>query len=206
MPSPPRFLILADGEFGPMTSKTANSVIRYLPDRVVGVVDRTAAGRTAQDVLGFGGAIPVVASMTEGLARKPDAVLIGTTHFINAVVQRNHLAKVAAIRIAAPATTSLPPFCDWPEDLARLVEGGVWHVEGGHDYDGRRFMPLNVAQARAAAREIRARGHEIACHGFSHDLVYDQSPEIFRNETLRSKKFLEDTVGEAVLGYRAASY
>ena len=39
-----RFLILADGEFGPLTSKTANSVIRYLPDRVVAVVDRINAG------------------------------------------------------------------------------------------------------------------------------------------------------------------
>ncbi len=72
-----RFLILADGEFGPLTSKTANSVIRYLPDRVVAVVDRQTAGRTVQDVLGIGGAIPIVASMAEGLARKPDAILIG---------------------------------------------------------------------------------------------------------------------------------
>jgi len=55
-------------------------------------------------------------------------------------------------------------------------------------------------------REIHARGHEIACHGFSHELVYAQRPEVFRQETLRSKKFLEDVVGVAVQGYRAASY
>ena len=42
----PRFLILADGDFGPMTSKTANSVIRYLPERTVGVLDRSLAGKT----------------------------------------------------------------------------------------------------------------------------------------------------------------
>lgn len=75
--SQPRFLILADGDFGPMTSKTANSVIRYLPERTVGVVDRRQAGRTSQDVLGFGGSIPVVGSMREGLALGPTAVLIG---------------------------------------------------------------------------------------------------------------------------------
>ncbi len=74
---PQRFLILADGDFSPMTSKTANSVIRYLPDRVVGVVDYVTAGRTVQDVLGFGGAIPVVGTMAEGLALRPDAVMIG---------------------------------------------------------------------------------------------------------------------------------
>ena len=68
----PRFLIVADGDFAPMTSKTANSVIRYLPDRTVGVLDRQQAGKTVQDVLGFGGSIPVVGSMREGLARGPD--------------------------------------------------------------------------------------------------------------------------------------
>src|SRR5215213_1725357 len=76
MPAP-RFLIVADGDFGPMTSKTANSVIRYLPERTVGVLDRQHAGQTAQDVLGFGPGIPIVGSMRAGLALKPDAVLIG---------------------------------------------------------------------------------------------------------------------------------
>ncbi|MGE0352748.1 MAG: DUF1611 domain-containing protein, partial [Gemmatimonadales bacterium] len=73
----PRFLILADGDFGPLTSKTANSVIRYLPDRTVGVVDHLQAGRTCQEVLGFGGRIPVVGTILEGLALGPTAVLIG---------------------------------------------------------------------------------------------------------------------------------
>jgi uncharacterized NAD-dependent epimerase/dehydratase family protein len=73
----PRFLIVADGDFSPMTSKTANSIIRYLPDRTVGVLDRQQAGRTVQDVLGFGGGLPIVGSMREGLALGPSAVLIG---------------------------------------------------------------------------------------------------------------------------------
>jgi polysaccharide deacetylase family protein (PEP-CTERM system associated) len=55
-------------------------------------------------------------------------------------------------------------------------------------------------------RDIAADGHEIACHGFSHRLVYEQSPEEFREETLRSKNLLEDIIGSRVLGYRAASY
>jgi polysaccharide deacetylase family protein (PEP-CTERM system associated) len=55
-------------------------------------------------------------------------------------------------------------------------------------------------------REIHRRGHEVACHGYSHQLVYKQTPDEFRAETLRSKGILEDLVGEPVLGYRAASY
>jgi len=55
-------------------------------------------------------------------------------------------------------------------------------------------------------REIAARGHEIACHGYSHRLVFEQSPEEFREETFRAKSLLEDITGSAVVGYRAASY
>lgn len=55
-------------------------------------------------------------------------------------------------------------------------------------------------------RRIAAAGHEVACHGFSHKLVYTQTPDEFRQETLRAKSFLEDTLGHAVLGYRAASF
>lgn len=49
-------------------------------------------------------------------------------------------------------------------------------------------------------------GHEIASHGYSHQLVYSQTPEVFREETRRSKQILEDIIGKPVTGYRAASY
>lgn len=55
-------------------------------------------------------------------------------------------------------------------------------------------------------REIVRRGHELACHGYSHQLVYRQSPQVFRAETSRSKDILEQTGQVQVLGYRAASY
>lgn len=55
-------------------------------------------------------------------------------------------------------------------------------------------------------KDIAARGHEIACHGYSHRLVYEQSPKEFYEETLRSKSLLEDITGTGIFGYRAASY
>ncbi len=54
--------------------------------------------------------------------------------------------------------------------------------------------------------EIAKRGHEVASHGYSHQLVYNQSPEVFRQETIRAKSILEDIVQQPVRGYRAASY
>lgn len=94
----------------------------------------------------------------DGKPKRIDGVMIGTTHFINAVVQRRNLTKVAALRLGMPASASLPPFCDWPEDLADLVRGGVWMVEGGHEYDGRPFMPLDEAAVTKAAQEMKAAG------------------------------------------------
>ena len=65
--SQPLFVILAEGKLGLETSKTAASVVRYLPGRVSAVIDSQLAGRTSQDVLGVGGGIPVVASLAEAL-------------------------------------------------------------------------------------------------------------------------------------------
>jgi uncharacterized NAD-dependent epimerase/dehydratase family protein len=123
----PRYLILADGDFGPMTSKTANSIIRFLPDRVVGVLDRQQAGRTALDVLGFGGAIPVVGSMAEGLRRGPTAILVGI----------------------APQGGRMPP--EWHAWLLEAVDAGceIWnglHVFVGDDAE---------LASRARARGVR---------------------------------------------------
>jgi N-methylhydantoinase A/oxoprolinase/acetone carboxylase beta subunit len=93
-----------------------------------------------------------------GAPASVDAVMIGTTHFTNAVVQRRDLTRVAAIRIGLPSGASLEPFVDWPEDLATLVRGEVVMLEGGHEFDGRPLVPLDLAGVRAAARRIRDAG------------------------------------------------
>lgn len=54
--------------------------------------------------------------------------------------------------------------------------------------------------------EINKRGHEVASHGYNHRLVYDLTPEEFREDTKRSKGLIEDLTGHVVNGYRAASY
>lgn len=54
--------------------------------------------------------------------------------------------------------------------------------------------------------QIVERGHELGCHGYSHQLIYKQTPAVFREETLKSKQLLEDIGGVEVKGYRAASY
>ncbi|XP_070579086.1 uncharacterized protein [Ptychodera flava] len=57
----------------------------------------------------------------KGYEGQVSQVNIGTTHFINAVIQRKNLAKVSVIRLCGPASTAVPPFCDFPEDLTEVM-------------------------------------------------------------------------------------
>jgi polysaccharide deacetylase family protein (PEP-CTERM system associated) len=55
-------------------------------------------------------------------------------------------------------------------------------------------------------RAIHEQGHEVACHGYSHQLIYNQTPDVFRDETIKAKAILEEIIQAPVDGYRAASY
>jgi polysaccharide deacetylase family protein (PEP-CTERM system associated) len=70
------------------------------------------------------------------------------------------------------------------------------------------FFILGWVAERALelTREIHRRGHEIACHGYEHQLIFQIGPDKFREDIRRSKAILEDQCGEAVCGYRAPSY
>src|SRR4030042_3171597 len=52
-------------------------------------------------------------------------------------------------------------------------------------------------------KRIKDRGHEIASHGFGHDLVYKMSPQQFKEDLKRSIGILEDITGKKIFGYRA---
>jgi uncharacterized NAD-dependent epimerase/dehydratase family protein len=76
-PAQRRMVILAEGQFSHHSSKTANGVIRFIPDQVVALIDSTQAGRTAGEIIGAGGDIPVVASLEDAFRLNPTALLIG---------------------------------------------------------------------------------------------------------------------------------
>ena len=108
MNSQRRILALAEGRFSPLKSKTANGAIAYLPGEVVGVIDSTKAGLTAQQVLGYGGSIPVVGSLDEGLKLNPSHLLIGI----------------------APSGGHLPE--TWRETIRETLRAGLHVLSGLH--------------------------------------------------------------------------
>jgi N-methylhydantoinase A/oxoprolinase/acetone carboxylase beta subunit len=90
--------------------------------------------------------------------REIAAVMLGTTHFTNAVVQRRDLVPTAVLRLCLPAAQAVMPLFDWPDDL-RAAIGGQFHLlHGGHEYDGREISPLDAAELDAALRQLSADG------------------------------------------------
>ena len=55
-------------------------------------------------------------------------------------------------------------------------------------------------------REIKKRGHEIATHGYNHQLVYKETKEEFKEEVKKAKEIVEDTIGAPIKGFRAPSW
>ncbi len=91
-------------------------------------------------------------------ASEIDAVMIGTTHFINALVEARRLAPTAAVRLGLPATASLPPFVDWPDPLIQAMHGRAYLAHGGHEFDGREISALNPEELKRHAADIAAHG------------------------------------------------
>ena len=131
-------------------------------------------------------ALTKLLEQTQVPKQKISAVMIGTTHFTNAVVERRRLLEVAAIRLALPATETLPPMVDWPQDLSSVLGNHIYLVHGGHEFDGREIAPLDPQEIRDVAADIRAKGIRSAAISsvFSpvNATMEEQAAEILRSE------------------------
>jgi N-methylhydantoinase A/oxoprolinase/acetone carboxylase beta subunit len=88
------------------------------------------------------------------------SVTIGTTHFINAVVERDaaRLTKVAVVRLCGPFSKGVPPCIDWPGKLRDLILGYYCLVDGGLEVDGDLISEIDEDQIRKHAEIIKTKG------------------------------------------------
>ncbi|MCP4316962.1 MAG: hydantoinase/oxoprolinase family protein [Hyphomicrobiales bacterium] len=91
-----------------------------------------------------------------------DKVMIGTTHFTNAVIERKHINPVAAIRLGLPATACLPPMVDWPAELRTAAGDNGYLVRGGYEFDGREIAPLDEEELDRICDDINVRKTKVA--------------------------------------------
>ena len=115
--------------------------------------------QTTKDI--GGGVVSAVSAVLESSATSRteiESVMIGTTQFTNAFIERKHLVKAGVIRLGLPASSSLKPFIDWPDDLIDCLGNNAILANGGYQYDGKPVSNLDADQIREAARQFRRAG------------------------------------------------
>lgn len=139
------------------------------------VIDPTKLNETNRGVLawhksvttpdvsdGIEHAIKIVLENPDNDIKKEEivSVTVGTTHFINAVIERdsNRLEKVAVLRLSGPYGRSSPPFGDFPSDLAEILNGYTATLDGGSNVDGNAIRPLNPVEIKEHCAKIRELG------------------------------------------------
>jgi uncharacterized NAD-dependent epimerase/dehydratase family protein len=128
---PRRLVILAEGYLDFHHGKTATSLLRYRSEEVVAVIDSLNAGSTAGDLLGIGGAIPMIAGIEEALQYRPSALLIGV----------------------APTGGGMSP--EWRVQILRAIDAGLDVISGLH------HMLNDDSEFSAAAKIRGVRLHDV---------------------------------------------
>ena len=88
--------------------------------------------------------------------------MLGTTQCTNAIVERKRLCKVGIIRIGRPATLSIEPMADWPEDLKKVVSENFFIIKGGYEFDGKEISQLDIEEVKGVARKLKGKVDSIA--------------------------------------------
>jgi N-methylhydantoinase A/oxoprolinase/acetone carboxylase beta subunit len=122
------------------------------------VVAEEKTPTTADVTTGIIAALKTLIADTGVASDQIQAVMIGTTHFTNAVVEAKRLMPTACVRLGLPATQALEPMVDWPERLREALGNHVYLAHGGHEFDGRQISQLDPDELRRAASDIGAKG------------------------------------------------
>lgn len=88
------------------------------------------------------------------------SVTIGTTHFVNAVITRDHtrLSRVAVLRLGAPFSKHAPPCIDWPAPLRNLILGHHALLKGGIEVDGDLISDIRESEIVEQCTIIKEKG------------------------------------------------
>ncbi|KAK2612619.1 hypothetical protein QQS21_001391 [Conoideocrella luteorostrata] len=155
-----------------------------------GVIASQKASTTPDITSGIEAAVSAILDTSEADQSRVLSVTIGTTHFINALIEADarRLDRVAVVRLCGPFTRQMPPFSGFPIGLHGVLDGGAYYLDGGLEMDGRPIARLNEDQVRQTAREIVTSGVKVVAlvgvfSPLDHDNMYEgKCKEILQNE------------------------
>ena len=110
---------------------------------------------TTPDIFsGVRGAIEGMFQTYDGCLSDIDALMVGTTHFINALIRRRDLSPTGLIRLCRPSGGSVVPFSDWPTDLSAALGGHYRLIHGGYEMSGQEIAALRKEELLLAVQEL----------------------------------------------------
>lgn len=115
-------MLLCEGSLDVYTSKTATGVLIYCPDDVVAVIDRDNAGRTLKDAIGLDRDVPIISTVTEGIALGGNQLIIGVANTGGTLLPnfRGHI--VEALKAGVAVVSGLHEMLDEDEEFVALAE------------------------------------------------------------------------------------
>ncbi|WP_409433030.1 hydantoinase/oxoprolinase N-terminal domain-containing protein [Litorimonas sp. RW-G-Af-16] len=119
------------------------------------VIAATKSLTTADVVSGISNALDDILTSGGVRVEQIQTVMIGTTQFTNAIIERKSLSRMAAIRIGLPSGRGMPPMVDWPDDMRAAINAQVHMIHGGYLYDGYPLADLREAEIAAVIRALK---------------------------------------------------
>lgn len=161
-------------------------------DRSKSVIAAHKTATTSPNVTdGIAEAVRHVLEQSGVASEEVSSLAIGTTHFINAIVEHDHrhLSRVAVVRLSKNFTREIPPFFDFPPGLREIMYGWHTYIDGGLQIDGSEEAPILEEQVVDICKTIRELGLTavVVCG------VFSPLDSIFRQEQ-RVREIIQNTL------------
>lgn len=104
--------------------------------------------------------------------------MLGTTQATNAIVERKNLAKVGVLRIGYPATASVLPYTEWPQDMVDMLSNKVALVRGGYEFNGDPIVSFDSERVYEVLNSWKNKVDSIAVIGVFSALNNDQEKKV----------------------------
>ncbi len=127
-------------------------------DKVLAEIKRPTSGDIYEGIVN---AVEIILKESQVEPLEIRQAMLGTTQCTNAIVERKHLAKVALVRIGAPATLGVPPMVDWEDDIKNTVIASTV-VKGGFEYDGKPIWELDEQGIREFFESVKGKAESVA--------------------------------------------
>lgn len=104
--------------------------------------------------------------------------MLGTTQATNAIVERKNLGKVGILRIGYPATVSVLPYTEWPEDITQILSNKYALIHGGYEFNGDPIVPFSEEEVRTKLTEWQGQIDGLAVVGVFSSINDDQEKRV----------------------------